>query len=44
MEGGQVAKLLPQDEEEGIEEVHKLGQEVPPGHVQSRQTSVAERV
>ena len=33
VQGGQVAELLPGEEEEGVEEVHELGEEVPPGHV-----------
>jgi hypothetical protein len=41
VQGGQVGELLPQHEEEGVEEVHKLGDEVPPGHVQRGQARVA---
>ena len=33
VQGGQVAELLPGEEEEGVKEVHELGEEVPPGHV-----------
>ena len=31
---GQVAPLLPQQEEQRVEVVNELGEEVPPGHVQ----------
>ncbi len=41
VEGGQVGELLPQHKEERVEEVHELGDEVPPGHVQRCQPSVA---
>ncbi len=41
VEGGQVGELLPQHKEERVEKVHELGDEVPPGHVQCCQPSVA---
>ena len=41
VQGGQVAELLPGEEEEGVEEVHELGDEVPPGHLQRGQPRVA---
>ncbi len=41
VKGGEVGELLPQHEEERVEEVHELGDEVPPGHVQRCQPSVA---
>lgn len=39
VESGEVAVLLPQHEEEGVEVVHVLGEVVPPGHVQGVQSS-----
>ena len=33
VQGGQVAPLLPQQEEQRVEVVNELGEEVPPGHV-----------
>ena len=41
MEGGEVAVLLPQDEEEGVEVVDPLGEVVPPCHVGGVQGSGA---
>ena len=41
VECGQVRALLPQHEEEGVKEVHELGDEVPPGHLQRGQPRVA---
>ena len=35
VEGGQVAELLPEQEEEGVDEVDEFGEEIPPGHVGS---------
>lgn len=39
VESGEVAVLLPQHEEEGVEVVHVLGEVVPPSHVQGVQRS-----
>jgi|688.fasta_scaffold1290797_1 hypothetical protein len=41
VQGGEVGELLPQHKEERVEEVHELRDEVPPGHVQGCQPSVA---
>jgi hypothetical protein len=41
VEGGEVGELLSQHKEERVEEVHELGDEVPPGYVQRCQSSVA---
>ena len=35
VEGGQVAELLSQQEEDGVQVVHVLAEEVPPGHVKT---------
>jgi len=37
VEGGQVAELLTEQEEEGVDEVNELGEEIPPSHVGSIQ-------
>ena len=34
VEGGQVAELLPEEEQQGVEVVNEFGEEIPPGHVQ----------
>ena len=43
VETGEVVRLLPQYEEEGVDPVWELGDEVPPGHVQGGPTEVAVR-
>ena len=35
VEGGQVAELLTEQEEEGVDEVNEFGEEIPPSHVGS---------
>ena len=37
VEGGEMAKLLPENEEEGIKEVEELGDIVPVGDIQGSQ-------
>ena len=37
VEGGQVAELLTEQEEEGVDEVDEFGEEIPPGHVRREQ-------
>ena len=41
VEGGQVAELLVEEEEDGVQHVQELGEVVPPGRVQGRQGRVA---
>ena len=41
---GQVRELLPQHEEEGVEEVEKFRDEIPPGHIQSCQANITREV
>jgi len=44
MKGGEMSKLFTSNEEKGVEQVNKLGKEIPPGHVESSHCSRAVRV